>query len=352
MSKPTLQNNLKIKRHEDNIKFLQTEIKRLSQSILNVQVSLANHHSGNGNGATDENGATRMEEEETEQIMRHERSAAALLCKLKPMKSHHATQALNLTLTQDVLGIVGVVASLGRVDSDDLSRILSEYLGLETMLAIVCRTFECVKVLEKYDKDGMIISSAGIHGLGSSIKNSIKGRFQVLCLEDLRPYVGGFVADNPQRKLALPKPQFPNGECPHGFLDYAVNMINLDKRNLLSLTTAGHGLRETLFYSLFSRLQVYKTRREMLLALPCINDGALSLDGGMIKPSGVFALGSRKNIEVKFLAASGESSMLANYIETEELLKKLKLERTYVTEDMQREQELLDLAKKDLSMIL
>lgn len=65
-------------------------------------------------------------------------------------------------------------------------RILSEYLGLETMLAIVCRTYECVKVLEKYDEDGMIISSAGIHGLGSSIKNSIKGRFQVLCLEDLR----------------------------------------------------------------------------------------------------------------------------------------------------------------------
>ena len=54
------------------------------------------------------------------------------------------------------------------------------------MLAIVCRTYECVKVLEKYDEDGMIISSAGIHGLDSSIKNSIKGRFQVLCLEDLR----------------------------------------------------------------------------------------------------------------------------------------------------------------------
>lgn len=108
-----------------------------------------------------------------------------------------------------------------------------------------------------------------------------------------RPYVGGFVADNPQRKLALPKPQLPNGECPHGFIDYAVNMINLDKRNLLSLTTGGHGLRETLFYSLFSRLQVYKTRAEMLLAIPCINGGAVSLDGGMIKECGVFALGSR-----------------------------------------------------------
>ncbi|PRQ58501.1 hypothetical protein RchiOBHm_Chr1g0359991 [Rosa chinensis] len=352
MSKPIHQNNLEIKRHEDNIKFLQTEINCLSHSILNLQVSLAKRHSGNGNGTADENGATRVEEEETEQIMRHEKSAAALLCKLKPMKSHHATQALNLALTKDMLGIIGVVASLGRVDDDDLSRILSEYLGLETMLAIVCRTYEGVKVLEKYDGDGMIISSAGIHGLGSSIGNSIKGRFQVICLEDLRPYVGGFVADNPQRKLALPKPQLPNGECPHGFLDYAVNMINLDKRNLLSLTTGGHGLRETLFYSVFSRLQVYKTRREMLLALPCINDGAVSLDGGMIKESGVFALGSRKNIDVKFLATTGESSMPANYIETEDMLKKLKLERTHVTEDMQREQELLDLAKINLSTIL
>ncbi|XP_050386516.1 protein DEFECTIVE IN MERISTEM SILENCING 3-like [Argentina anserina] len=344
MSIPTHQNNLEIKRHEDNIKFLQTEINRLSHSILNLQVSLAKHHSEKGNGTTDENGDAHMEEEETEQIMRQEGSAATLLCKLKPMKSHHATQALNLALTQDVLGIVGVVASLGRVEDDDLSKILSEYLGLDTMLAIVCRTHECVKVLEKYDGDGMIISSTGIHGLGSSIGNSIKGRFQVICLEDLRPYVGAFVADNPQRKLALPKPQLPNGECPHGFLDYAVNMINLDK-NLLSVTTSGHGLRETLFYCLFSRLQVYKTRREMLLGLPCINDGALSLDGGMIKESGVFALGSRKNIDVKFLASSVESSMPANYIETEDMLKKLKLERTHVTEDMQREQELLDLAK-------
>lgn len=352
MSKPTHQNNLEIKRHEDNIKFLQTEINRLSQSILKLQVSLANHHSGNGNGTTDENGATRVEEEETEQIMRHEKSAAGLLCKLKPLKSHHATQALNLALTKDALGIIGIVASLGRVDDDNLSRLLSEYLGLETMLGIVCRTYEGVKVLEKYDGDGMIISSAGIHGLGSSIGNSIKGRFQVICLEDLRPYVGGFVANNPQRKLALPKPQLPNGECPHGFIDYAVNMINLDKRNLLSLTTGGHGLRETLFYSLFSRLQVYKTRADMLLAIPCINGGAVSLDGGMIKECGVFALGSRKDMDVKFLATSGESSLPENYIETEDILKKLKLERTHVTEDMQREQELLDLAKINFSAIL
>ncbi|KAK9910165.1 hypothetical protein M0R45_034138 [Rubus argutus] len=196
-------NNLEIKRHEDNIKFLQTEINRLSQSILKLQVSLANHHSGNGNGTTDENGATR---------------------------------ALNLALTKDALGIIGSVASLGRVDDDNLSRLLSEYLGLETMLGI---------------------GSAGIHGLGFFYWEQYKMALSVICLEDLS---------------------------------------------------------------------------HMLM-------------GGMIKECGVFALGSRKVMDVKFLATSGESSLPENYIETEDILKKLKLERTHVTEDMQREQELLDLAK-------
>lgn len=70
-------------------------------------------------------------------------------------------------------------------------------------------------------------------------------------------------------------------------------MINVDTTNLFCVTASGHGLRETLFYFLFSRLQVYKTRAEMLNALPCISDGALSLDGGMIRASGVFSLGLR-----------------------------------------------------------
>ena len=108
-----------------------------------------------------------------------------------------------------------------------------------------------------------------------------------------RQYVGGFVSNDPQRKLALPKPKLPNEECPKGFLDYAVNMISLDSRNLSYVTTNGQGLRETLFFSLFSRLQIYRTRTEMLEALPCITDGALSLDGGMIRKSAVFSLGSR-----------------------------------------------------------
>lgn len=108
-----------------------------------------------------------------------------------------------------------------------------------------------------------------------------------------RPYAGDFVPDDPQRRLDLLKPRLANGECPPGFLGFAVNMINVDTANLFCVTANGHGLRETLFYNLFSRLQVYKTRVEMLNALPCISDGALSLDGGMIRATGVFSLGNR-----------------------------------------------------------
>lgn len=108
-----------------------------------------------------------------------------------------------------------------------------------------------------------------------------------------RPYAGKFVAEDPQKRLALLKPKLPSGECPTGFLGFAVNMIDVDYMNLSCLTPAGHGLRETLFYSLFSRLQVYRTRADMQRAAPCISDGALSLDGGMMKSAGVFRLGSR-----------------------------------------------------------
>lgn len=56
------------------------------------------------------------EEETTEQILRHENSAAGILYQLK---THHGTQASHLNLTKDVLG---VVATLGKVDDENLSR--------------------------------------------------------------------------------------------------------------------------------------------------------------------------------------------------------------------------------------
>ncbi|XP_059459337.1 protein DEFECTIVE IN MERISTEM SILENCING 3-like isoform X2 [Corylus avellana] len=341
MHQPNRQDNSeslekKDKQHEDNLKFLKTQINQLDESIRDLQVSLGRYHCSANVAETANDNSSHTEEETMGQILQQENSAAGVFCWLK---ANHLSQALDLPLTKDVLG---VVANLARVDDDNLSRLLSEYLGLETMLAIVSKTFEGVKALEKYDGEGIVNSRTGLHLLGSSIGKRINGRFLVICLEDLRPYAGGFVADDQQRKLDLPKPKLQNGECPPGFLDYAVNMINLDRRNLSCLTASGHGLRETLFYGLFSRLQIYRTRSEMLLALTCITDGALSLDGGMIKKPGVFDLGSRKDVEVKFPVASGKSNAPVTYIQTEDMIKKLEWERSKFVEDMQREQQLLD----------
>lgn len=205
---------------------------------------------------------------------------------------------------------------------------LSEYLGINTMMAIVCKTLESVRALETYDTESNIIRSSGLHGLGASMGRPLDGRFLVICLENLRydpteiyvnlilsckmrlpsyinkliffplffvcrPYIGKFLANDPQRRLDLEKPRLPNGECPPGFIGYGINMITIESTQLYHLTSSGFGLRETLFYHLFSRLQIYKTRSEMLQALPCISDGAVSLDGGIIKTTGVFSFGDR-----------------------------------------------------------
>ena len=57
-------------------------------------------------------------------------------------------------------------------------------MRLETMLGIVCKTYDGIKVLENYD-EGRINSIAGMHGLGCSNGRKIDGRFTAICLEDL-----------------------------------------------------------------------------------------------------------------------------------------------------------------------
>ncbi|KAI3975602.1 hypothetical protein MKX01_017515 [Papaver californicum] len=326
---------LKIKAHEENLRFLKRETDNVDESIVDLQVTLGKHQSENeGTTGNDNSTHVRTEENTVQQILKQEKSAAGVLCQLK---THHVAQASNLPLTKDVLGIV---ATLGHVDDDNLSRLLSEFLGLEKIMAIVCMTYEGVKSIETYEKEGKICQGTGLHGLGASIAKPVDGRFEVICLEGLRPYAGDIVSDDPQRKLALMKPRLPNGECPPGFLGFAVNMINLDYSYLSYVTASSHGLRETLFYSLFSRLQVYRTRAEMLLALPFICDGALSLDGGMTRSAGMLVLGDRKDIEVRF-PLSPTKKMALNYMDTEEKLKLKRWEKERILEDVQREQQLL-----------
>ncbi|XVE58364.1 hypothetical protein DITRI_Ditri04bG0163900 [Diplodiscus trichospermus] len=345
---------MKIKRHEDSIRLLKTQKSKLDDSKLDMQEMLGKYHPSSVPKIENKDHFHFQSEEETaEQICQHEKSAAAILCHLK---TRQGTQAINLTLTNDVLG---AVATLGNVDDENLSRLFSEYLGVQTMLAIVCKTYEGVKALEKYNRDGCIDKTSGLHKLGASIGRSLDGRFLVICLESLRPYAGDFVADDPQRRLDLLKPRLPNGECPPGFLDFAVNMIHLDSSNLLYVTASGDGLRETLFYNLFSRLQVYRTRAEMVLALPCISEGAISLDGGMIRSPGVFSLGSREEVDVRFPKPSATSDMLQKYNEIELQMKEKRWEKQMLEEDMKRELALLNHAmgnferkKKELVMFL
>ncbi|MFS7967980.1 hypothetical protein Hanom_Chr09g00792171 [Helianthus anomalus] len=170
------------------------------------------------------------------------------------------------------------------------------------MLSLVCITYDGIKALVTYDKDGSINKNSGLYGLGTAIGQPLDGRFSVICLENLRyALCWRIYAERPTKKrLDLSKPRLPNGETLAGFIGFAVNMIHIDDTNLFHLTNDGNGLRETIFYTLFSWLQVYNSRTEMIQALPCIYDGAISLDGRMIKGNGVYSLGTREEIDVKF----------------------------------------------------
>uniref|UniRef100_A0A0A0L6R1 Protein DEFECTIVE IN MERISTEM SILENCING 3 n=2 Tax=Cucumis sativus TaxID=3659 RepID=A0A0A0L6R1_CUCSA len=333
---------MKIQLHEDNIRFLKTLKDKLVDSIIDLQVTLGKYHASNTPKIENKDGSdTQSEDEPSYQkgILQQENTAASILCH---SKTNPKMLASDPTLSDDVLG---VVAELGHVKDNNLSSLLSEYLGTKTMLAIVCKTYNGVKSLEKYDTEGCINKTSGLHGFGTSLGKTLEGRFNVIALETLRSYSGEFVADDPQRRLDIPKPRLPNGDCPDGFLGYAVNMIDIDRTHLSFLTASGYGLRETLFYSLFFCLQIYKTRTEMLQAVPCITDGALSLDGGIIKRSGLFCLGNRGDAKVTFSKTSINSSLPDHYMESERQMKEMKWKKEKLLEDMRREQALLDSLK-------
>ncbi|MED6170177.1 hypothetical protein PIB30_028410 [Stylosanthes scabra] len=330
---------MKIKQHEDNVNNLNAQKSKMEDSILQLQVTIGKSESSGT--FTIDNGDSPLsisEEEVNKLIMQHEKSAASILCQIK---TRYKAQASHVSPIKDV---VGIVATLGQVEDDNLSRLFSEYLGLDTMLALVCRTIEGVKALEMHDKDGSVDKSFGLHGLGASIGRALDGRFQVICLESLRPYAGTFMADDAQRKLDILNPRLPNGACPAGFLGFAVNMINIDSSNLFCVAPNGCGLRETLFYNLFSRTQVYKTRADMAQALPFICDGAISLDGGIIKSCGVYYLGNREDVDVRF-PRPARSMGIDNSLKLEMQLKDLKSQKENILEDLKREQTMLDVAK-------
>ncbi|KAM0939565.1 hypothetical protein DsansV1_C20g0164781 [Dioscorea sansibarensis] len=331
---------LKVSYHEKNLSFLNSEMSTISESVLDLQAELGKYPMSHVHEETSNHECQIQTMKHTiENILEKEKTAAGIICQLK---IRHVFQASKLPLTKDV---VGVVATLGSVKDENLSRLLSEYLGSETMLGVVCKTFEGIKALEKYDKEGMIDKNFGLHGLGPSIGRLLEGRFLAISLANLRAYPGGFLAGDPQKRLDFPKPRLPDGKCPPGFLGFAVNMIDLDDDHLSCLTSNGHGLRETLFYSLFSCLQVYRSRAEMEFAMPCISEGAISLDGGMIKTNGLFYLGARKDDKLRFPTSFGKPTVPKEIHETQEKMKLLQWKKERLAEDILREKALLKKAK-------
>ncbi|XP_060971263.1 structural maintenance of chromosomes flexible hinge domain-containing protein GMI1 isoform X1 [Cannabis sativa] len=249
---------------------IEQAIKELQDSTEQHQLGMLNHLS--------------TKEEVIEEIEKISNSAAAVLVNISRGVPFREPE------NHLMKGIIGVVALLGSVQCGQLSRILSEYLGIDQMLAVVARSFEAAAQFETYTQTGEVDRNNALHAEAAILGKSINGRFTVICFDNINPYRGGS-DDHHQRKLAIPLPCFIDGTIPKGFLGFAVNMIDLDEDQLSIKNSSGHGLRETVFYRLLGQLQVYQTREDMLAACACIKHGAVSLDGGILKENGVLSFG-------------------------------------------------------------
>lgn len=91
--------------------------------LCGTVVALGRYQSASEPGSQNNESSNRRNEEEIiEQILKHDKSAAGIYCQLK---THHGPQVTHLPLLKDVIGIV---ALLGKVDDDNLSRLISHII--------------------------------------------------------------------------------------------------------------------------------------------------------------------------------------------------------------------------------
>ncbi|XP_018515055.2 structural maintenance of chromosomes flexible hinge domain-containing protein GMI1 isoform X2 [Brassica rapa] len=281
--------NERISEANECLKCLEAEQEEAVQELSALQASLEPHGVSFPECLSTKESMVKHIEE------KYHNTAASVFCSLY----------INVPASKSMLlskeGVLGIVALLGSVASTPLSRVLSEYLGEVTMLALVCKSSRPGQNI-----DPMLQSEA------ARLERSITSRFHVLCLGATSPWTGGLVENDPQRKLAMDDPKLPDGDPIPGFIGYAVNMIYLAEKELNIKTYKGHGLRETLFYGVFGKLQVYETQTQVEEALLHISgDGAVSLDGfiakgneficsGCSKPEIHFPITVRENEEEKW----------------------------------------------------
>ncbi|XP_060971271.1 structural maintenance of chromosomes flexible hinge domain-containing protein GMI1 isoform X5 [Cannabis sativa] len=264
---------------EDKYHQLNEEKEKIEETIKDLQDSTELYPSGFVNQFS-------TKEEVIESIVKMGNSvAAAVLCSIS---KEDPFQEKENDLMKD---IIGVVALLGRVRSSQLSRILAEYLGSDQMLAVVARSFETAILLEKHKQTGDVNCSHVNHEKAPLLGQSINGRFIVICFDNISPFRGSLKSGS-QRKLDLQRPYLNDGTIPKGFLGFAVNMIDFDADQLSIKNSSGNGLRETVFYHLLGELHLYRTLEDMLAARACIKQGAISLDGGILRGDSVISFGS------------------------------------------------------------
>ncbi|BBN16608.1 structural maintenance of chromosomes flexible hinge domain-containing protein 1 [Marchantia polymorpha subsp. ruderalis] len=227
--------------------------------------------------------------------------------------------------------IVGLLALLARVESNLLNRALFEFLGVPTLLLMVCRTQRGVNALEEYDRNNNIDVTKGLHGFARSKMTTLSRRFECLALSDTRPYrrhdgKPSVYTEHPQRLLNIDPPILPTTQQPpDGFLGYAVNLLHLKEEHLGGIVPSIDGqppaeplnLRETLFHHLLQNLQVYDTREHMLNAKNSIRftGGAVSLDGGFIRKNLRQQLGRRsENVLISFANVEKEQRMCSSLL--------------------------------------
>ncbi|KAI5663888.1 hypothetical protein M9H77_23211 [Catharanthus roseus] len=117
-----------------------------------------------------------------EQIGRKNGSAAVAIIRI--------LQSLTLVPLEDNNelrdNVIGVVAFLGISQTNDLSRVLANYLGEDQMLTIICESYAFISNLVEYKPDGRVDIHSGLYEMASYFGIPINKNFDFICIDNLR----------------------------------------------------------------------------------------------------------------------------------------------------------------------
>ncbi|KAF1001494.1 hypothetical protein AG4045_029073 [Apium graveolens] len=166
-----LQDGRRIGEHEQKLKTFHAQRLEYEKALSELQASLEANSNGDSSNSP-------KKERMLGEIESRAHTAASVVCKVLKDKKYH-------DFSKDILG---VVALLGSVETNELARILTEFLGEEQMLGVVCKSYKAAHNLETCDVHGNVNCSTGLQALASALGTSLDGRYSVICLEDVSAF--------------------------------------------------------------------------------------------------------------------------------------------------------------------